>query len=85
MTTHEFLDEPETLPQEIVDWQPNYHAPAMPGLGSLTRAAGAVAVSALALGALAIGAVVIGRLVVGKARIRRLEIDQLVVRDLRLP
>ena len=85
MTTHEYLDEPDTLPQEIVDWQPNYHAPALAGIGPLARTAGAVAVGALALGVLAIGAVVVGRLVVGKARIGRLEIDDLVVRRLKLP
>jgi hypothetical protein len=45
---------------------------------------GAVALGAFATGALAIGAVAIGGLVIGRARIRRLEIDELVVRRLRL-
>jgi hypothetical protein len=80
MAKQEFLDEPDTLPQEIVDWQPNHHVPALTGIGPLTRTAGAMAVGALALGVLAIGAVAIGRVAIGKARIRRLEIDQLVVR-----
>jgi hypothetical protein len=48
-------------------------------------ALGAVALGALALGALAIGAIAIGRLSVGRARIRSLEIDELTVRNLRLP
>jgi hypothetical protein len=43
-----------------------------------------LALGALALGALAIGAVAIGRLVVGRARIRHLEIDELVVRRLKV-
>ena len=33
---------------------------------------------------MALGALVIGRLVIGRARIRRLEIDDLVVRRLRI-
>ena len=49
-----------------------------------TTALGSVALGALALGALALGAVAIGRLSVGRARIRRLEIDDLVVRRLRV-
>ena len=49
-----------------------------------TSAVGSVVIGALAIGALAIGAVAIGRLVIGRARIRRVEIDELVVRRLRI-
>ena len=48
------------------------------------QAAGAFAIGALAVGAVAVGAVVIGKLVIGSARIKRLEIDELVVGDLRV-
>jgi len=47
-------------------------------------AVGALALSAVAVGALAIGAIAIGRLAVGRARIRGLEIEELVVRRLRV-
>jgi ABC-type anion transport system duplicated permease subunit len=52
-------------------------------------AAGATATGALAVGALAIGALAIGRLVVGRLKVRstylqRVEIDELVVRRLRV-
>ena len=49
-----------------------------------TTALGSIAVGALAFGALAIGALTVGRLFVGRARIRRLEIDELVVRRVRV-
>jgi hypothetical protein len=49
-----------------------------------TSALGSIAVGAAALGALAIGALSIGRLFVGRARIRRLDIDELVVRRIRV-
>jgi hypothetical protein len=48
------------------------------------HALGAAAIGAAALGAVAIGALAVGRLVVGQARIRRVEIDELVVRRLRI-
>ena len=48
------------------------------------HALGAVAVGAAALGAVAVGALAVGRLAVGQARIRRVEIDELVVRRLRI-
>ena len=48
------------------------------------RAVGFSASGALALGVLAVGAFAIGRLVIGRARIRHLEIDELVVRKLRV-
>jgi hypothetical protein len=44
----------------------------------------AVAIGAFAIGALAIGALAIGRLAIGRARIRRIEVDDLVVRRLRI-
>jgi hypothetical protein len=45
---------------------------------------GALAIGATAFGAVAIGALAVGRLAVGRAGIRRLEIDELVVRRLRI-
>lgn len=52
------------------------------GAGSAgALAIGATALGAFAVGALAIGALAIGRISVGKARIRRLEIDELIVRN----
>jgi hypothetical protein len=48
------------------------------------KAIGALAIGAVAIGALAIGAVAIGRLAIGRTRIRRVEIDDLVVRRLRI-
>ncbi len=48
------------------------------------RTIGALAVGAIALGALAIGGVAFGRLVMCRARFGRREIDELVVRDLRI-
>jgi hypothetical protein len=49
-----------------------------------TSAIGAVAIGALAIGALAIGALAIGRLAIARTRLRRVEIDELVVRRLRI-
>jgi hypothetical protein len=49
-----------------------------------TSAIGSVVIGALAVGALAIGAVAIGRLAIGRARLRRVEIDELIVRRLRI-
>ncbi len=85
MTTTDYIDEPDTLPQEIIDWQPNHRTPANADARPAITPAAAMAVGALAVGALAIGAVVIGRLVIGKARIRSLDIDTLTVRRLNLP
>ena len=48
------------------------------------QAIGAIALGAVAIGALAVGAVAIGRLAIGRARIRHVEIDELVVRKLRV-
>lgn len=48
------------------------------------HALGAAAIGAAALGAVAVGALAVGRLAVGQARIRRVEIDELVVRRLRI-
>ena len=84
----EQLDEPEELPQEIVQWQPTHGR--MVDVRTPRAAFGAVAVGALALGALALGAVAIGRLMVGsvgvgRARVRRLEIDKLIVHHVVAP
>jgi hypothetical protein len=80
------IEEPDELPQPIIDWQPTHSAEheggglSMPSSRALgAGAAGMLAFGALALGALAIGAVAIGRLSVGRARMGRLEIDHLVV------
>jgi hypothetical protein len=54
------------------------------GSGGGAQALAAFALRALAIGALAIGAVAIGALAIGSARIRRIEIDELVVRRLRV-
>jgi hypothetical protein len=53
-------------------------------LSVLSQSVGAIALGAIAIGALAIGALAIGRLAIGRARIRRLEIDEIVVRRLRV-
>src|SRR5689334_2788783 len=55
-----------------------------PATATGASAVGTLALGAIALGALAIGALAIGRLAVGSARIRRVEIDELVVRHLRV-
>ena len=86
-------DEPETLPEEIVQWQPNHRASMLEAKGALAHGAsatgsaivGALALGAIAVGAFAIGALAIGRLTVGRASVRRarfgrLEVDDLVVR-----
>jgi hypothetical protein len=44
----------------------------------------ALALGAVALGAFAVGALAIGRLAIRHARIRRLEVDEFVVRRLRI-
>ena len=85
-------DEPETLPEEIVHWQPNHRAALAETRGAVAQGAsatgssvvGALAMGALALGAVAIGALAIGRLSVGTARFKRLEVGDLVVRRLRV-
>ena len=84
----ERLDEPEVLPQEIVQWQPTHGR--MVDVKTPRAAFGAVAVGALAFGALAIGAIAVGRLVIGsvgigRARVRRLEIDKLIVHHVVTP
>ncbi len=89
MTTTDYLDEPDVLPQEIVDWQPTHRAEPQAGtrpFRSLAAvAAGALAFGAIAIGALAIGRLAIGKIAVGKARIGRLEVDDLVVRRISRP
>jgi hypothetical protein len=85
------LDEPEVLPDQIVQWQPT-HRPLTTAHGAVAQGAsatgssiiGALALGALALGTVAIGALAIGRLNVRHARLGRVEIDDLVVRRLRV-
>jgi hypothetical protein len=93
MTIDTELDEQETLPEEIVHWQPTHRpyglAQAHVGVAQGASATGssivgALAMGALALGAIAIGALAIGRLSVGAAKFRRVEIGDLVVRRLRV-
>jgi hypothetical protein len=79
----ERLDEPDTLPQDIVEWQPGRrHLVDMQTPRVSTGFFAAAALGAVAVGAVAIGAVAIGRLAIGRARIRHLEIDELTVRRL---
>jgi hypothetical protein len=86
-------DEPEELPEEIVHWQPSHRPPLNQAHGAVAQGAsatgsaimGAVALGALAMGAVAIGVLAIGRLNVRHARFGRLEVDELIVRKLRLP
>lgn len=47
-------------------------------------AIGAMALGAFAIGAAAIGAIAVGRLAIGRTRMQRVEIDELVVRRLRV-
>jgi len=86
-------DEPETLPEEIVQWQPTHrpgglaqaHAAVAQGASATgSWVVGALAMGALALGAVAIGALAIGRLNVRHARFGRLVVDDLTVRRLRV-
>ncbi len=89
-------DEPETLPEEIVHWQPT-HRPLAEARGAVAHGAsatgssivgslalGALALGAVALGAVAIGALAIGRLKVRDARFGRLAVDELTVRRFRV-
>jgi hypothetical protein len=86
------LEEPETLPEEIVHWQPNHRPPLTQthvAVAQGTSATGSSVIGALALGALAIGAVAIGALAIGRlsvrqARFGRVVIDDLVVRRLKV-
>ena len=85
MTTTEYLDEPETLPQEIIDWQPTHKAPVLGAATPASARVGALAVGALAVATLAIGAIFVGRLAIGrlsigKARVKSLDVDHLTVR-----
>jgi hypothetical protein len=79
-----------TLPSGVaMNLMPSKSARALPAAATGAHAIGTVAlgsvlIGAVALGALAIGALSIGRLSVGRSRIRRLEIDELVVRRIRV-
>jgi hypothetical protein len=55
-----------------------------PAIHSRAAALGALALGAFAIGAAAYGFIAIGRLVVGKARFRSVEIEELVVKHLRV-
>lgn len=89
-------DEPETLPEEIVHWQPNRRPLAQADVAAARAvsatggaAIGTLALGALALGAVAVGAVVIGALGIGRLRVRhasfgRLTVDDLTVRRFRV-
>jgi len=85
------VDEPESLPEEIVHWQPN-HRPLNQAHGAVAQGAsatgssviGALALGALALGAVAIGVLAIGRLNVRHVKLGRVDIDDLVVRRMRV-
>jgi hypothetical protein len=85
--------EPETLPEEIVHWQPTHrpyglaqaHGAVAQGASATgSSVIGALAMGALALGALAIGALAIGRLNVRHARFGKLVVDDLTVRRFRV-
>jgi hypothetical protein len=77
----ERLDEPETLPQEIVQWQPGRG----PLVNTSSEAVAAGLVGALAVGVLVIGAMALSRLAFGaQGRIRRLDVDELTVGDLKI-
>lgn len=79
----EDLTQPDTLPQAIIDWQPERgHLFDVPRLSMGFVAAAAVGV--VAVGALALGALAIGRLTVGRARFDRLDVDELTVRKLKV-
>ncbi len=56
----------------------------LPALSIGAEAVGTLALAAVAVGALAIGALAIGQLAISRARILHLEIDELVVRRLRI-
>jgi hypothetical protein len=78
-------DEPDTLPQDIVDWQPERgHLVDIEAPKVAAPLIGAALLGAAALGAIAVGAVAIGALAIGRARIGKLEIDDLIVRRLRV-
>jgi hypothetical protein len=86
----ERLDEPEILPQEIVQWQPGRGRVVNTPKALNSSAIGAAVVGAVALGAVALGAVAIGRLAIGslalgRGRIKRLEIDKLIVHHVVAP
>ena len=79
-------DEPETLPEEIVHWQPNQRpaglAEARGAVAQGASATGSSIVGALAMGALALGAVAIGALAIGRLNVRHARFGKLVVDDL---
>ena len=70
-------DEPETLPEEIVHWQPNHRGAALAeARGAVAHGASATGTSivgSLAMGALALGAIAIGAMAIGALAIGRLQ------------
>ncbi|MBM0125167.1 hypothetical protein [Pimelobacter simplex] len=71
--------------QPELDLTPRLRGSSALGLSAFgASAAGAAALGALALGAVAVGAVAVGRLVLGEGRVRRLVIDELEVKVLRV-
>lgn len=68
-----------------LDLSPQLRGSSALGLSAYgASAVGAAALGALALGAVAVGAVAIGRLALGEGRVRKLVIDELEVRVLRV-
>jgi hypothetical protein len=67
---------------DVLSEKTGAHATGASAVGA--QAIGTLVIGAIAIGALAIGALAIGRLVIGQTRIRRVEIDDLVVRRLRI-
>jgi len=63
---------------------PDLEPVVLPPVSAPAVASGALALGALAVGALAMGALAIGRLEIRQTRLRKVEIDDLIVRKLRI-
>lgn len=74
----ERLDEPDTLPQEIVEWQAHRGHLIDPPTPAV---AGAIA-AGLIVGAFAVGAVI--AVALARGRVRDLDVDNLIVRKLQI-
>ena len=68
------------MPREPVDRSKDLRA-----VHLVAAALGAVAIGAIAVGAVAIGRLAIGRLAIKKAHFGTMEIDELIVHDIRSP
>ena len=81
-------DSDPTVPMEVEAPMATLEAAPPPAPRPVTNPAavaiGATALGALAIGALAIGTLAVGRLAIGRGRIKKLEIDDLTVRRLRV-